>query len=229
MKLLNKYKNGNYWVYIYDDGTKIRRGKGKFNPVFPESIDIKITNECDANCEWCSEDSNKNNDSFEFNEYKFLDSLRPGMELAIGGGNPLVYKHLIGFLKYCNRRGVIANITINEKNLSETITYLIGCNLVKSFGVSFVDGKNISSILEFLKPIKKEPLVVHFILGIHDLKCFKKLYSQKLKILILGYKKIGRGKLYYNKNKVEIEQNMSEIKDNLDDIINEFEIVFFDN
>lgn len=42
MNLIGQYKNGNYTVSIYDDGTKIRENDlDFFEPAFPESMDIK--------------------------------------------------------------------------------------------------------------------------------------------------------------------------------------------
>ena len=52
--LLSKYNNGNYTVEIYDDGTKIRETEEEtFEASFPENIDIKITNKCLNNCDFC--------------------------------------------------------------------------------------------------------------------------------------------------------------------------------
>ena len=49
-KILYQYKNGNYFVTIYPDGTKIRKTMDDdFIPIFPESIDLKITNYCENN------------------------------------------------------------------------------------------------------------------------------------------------------------------------------------
>ena len=51
MELLYKYKNGNYNVLIFDDGTKVRQtNESVWKPDFAENIDIKITDKCDGNC-----------------------------------------------------------------------------------------------------------------------------------------------------------------------------------
>ena len=55
-QVLHKYKNGNCRVTLYNDGTKIRVCTEKVpSPVFPESIDFKITNYCDRGCKFCHE------------------------------------------------------------------------------------------------------------------------------------------------------------------------------
>ena len=54
MKYLGSYHNGNYKVYMFDDGTKIRANKlTTLEPDFPESIDMKICNRCDRGCAQC--------------------------------------------------------------------------------------------------------------------------------------------------------------------------------
>ena len=46
MRLLKKYVNGNYDVFLFDDGTKVRtlhKGETEFKPKHPESIDLCIS------------------------------------------------------------------------------------------------------------------------------------------------------------------------------------------
>jgi len=119
-KLLYNYKNGNYNVSIYSDGTKIRETSNPedtvFTSEFPENIDLKISDKCDMGCEFCHEDSKEDGEIANF-EHEFLYSLRPGTELAIGGGNIFENENLYSFLKWCKHRGIIANITVNQNHL----------------------------------------------------------------------------------------------------------------
>jgi len=57
--ILHSYQNGNTLVNLYNDGTKTREYEGEPKPVFPESIDVKITNYCDAGCTFCHEKSTR--------------------------------------------------------------------------------------------------------------------------------------------------------------------------
>lgn len=53
-KLLSKYRNGNYNVAIFDDGTKIRYNNlDCLVPEFVESMDMKISNYCPFGCPMC--------------------------------------------------------------------------------------------------------------------------------------------------------------------------------
>lgn len=57
MALIGRYRNGNYDVLIFEDGTKVRKNDlDFFEAESPESMDIKITNQCDMGCPMCHED-----------------------------------------------------------------------------------------------------------------------------------------------------------------------------
>lgn len=56
MELLGRYKNGNFNVVLFNDGTKIRETDAdEFIPDFAESMDIKICDRCDIGCKFCHE------------------------------------------------------------------------------------------------------------------------------------------------------------------------------
>ena len=165
MKLLASYLNGNYVVRLYEDGTKIKDTKDdKFIASFPDSMDVKITNYCDLNCPMCHEISNTNGKEGNLNS-EFFSSLKKGVELAIGGGNPLSHKELIPFLKRMKERGIICNLTINEKHLLKDISLvksLINDKLIYGLGVSLNEVND--KTIEFAKNYKNT--VFHIINGI---------------------------------------------------------------
>lgn len=226
MKLLDRYKNGNYTVTIFDDGTKIRNTKDdKFNPVFPESIDCKITNVCDMNCAFCHEDSKEDGKHGKIVEAAFFNTLHPYTELAIGGGNPLCHPDIIPFLEMLKERKIIANITVNQHHFmaqSDLIKWLVDNELIYGLGVSLTDPAP-----EFISNISKYPnAVIHVINGIVDLNDLKSLYDKNLKLLILGYKEFRRGSTYYSKS---VEDKKALLSVNLEDIVKYFDVVSFDN
>ena len=76
MKVLGKYRNGNYNVIIFDDGTKVRTNDlDFFKAEAPESMDIKITNKCDMGCKFCLDSSSKLNVE---GENKSISSIQVG-------------------------------------------------------------------------------------------------------------------------------------------------------
>ena len=97
--LLGEYNNGNYFIKIFSDGTKIREtDEDVFISSFPECIDLKITNCCDLGCKYCHEDSNINGKHGDILNAEFINTIKPYTEIACGGGNALSHPDLIPFL-----------------------------------------------------------------------------------------------------------------------------------
>ena len=60
----------------------------------------------------------------------------------------------------------------------------------------------------------------------HAVSELKKLYDKGLKLLILGYKEVRRGKDYYSP---EVIKEKNELYNNLKDLVKHFKVVSFDN
>lgn len=225
--VLNTYRNGNYIVRIYEDGSKVRLTlDDDFNASFPESIDIKITNYCDNNCPMCHENSSINGKHAVL-DYPFLNTLSSGTELAIGGGNPFSHPNLKDFLISMKEKGIICNITVNQNHFVKylkVIKKLIDEKLIYGLGVSMIDESNIEEIINFAK--ENENVVIHLISGLINTSLLNKLYDKHLKVLILGYKEIGRGINYFNKS---IKDNICYLRDNILEISSHFYVISFDN
>lgn len=226
MKILGKYRNGNYNVVIFDDGTKVRFNKeDKLIPDMPESMDIKITNMCDMGCPFCHENSTVDGKHGDIMNLKFIDTLLPYTELAIGGGNPLCHPDLIEFLKLLKSKNLIANMTVNQKHFLKNVDMLkqlCSEGLLKGLGVSLtkVTDKLIDALKEFPNA------VIHVINGVHSIEEIEKLYDHDFKILILGYKLFRRGEDYYSE---KVDKLMDEWYFWLPEMLNRFEVVSFDN
>lgn len=235
MKKLGSYKNGNYIVTMFDDGTKVRYNDlDYFTPEKPESIDLKITNCCNGVngvlCPQCHEKSNPNGKHGDIMNLKFIDTMLPYTEIAIGGGDPLTHPDIVSFLEKLKERKLIANMTVNQwsfmQNLDK-IDWLIENELIHGLGVSLDDPTD-----EFIKEIKKYPnVVIHVICGIMDMLQLKKLSGHHLKLLILGFKTYGRGEPYYKALSGQVEALKSRFYEELPAIIEDglFDCVSFDN
>ena len=220
--LLYSYKNGNYTVSIYDDGTKIKESEDDvFQSVFPDSIDLKITNQCDLGCSMCHESSVPNGEHGIL-EAEFLVSLTAGTELAIGGGNPLAHPALVPFLERMKARGVVCNITINERHLlteMERVVWLMDNRLVYGVGVSIHTAE--SGTVEFLE---RHGAVAHLIAGLVTPPIINRLKDRR--VLFLGYKRRGRGRGYYSEN---VERRIGWLRSVLPRLFSHFASVSFDN
>src|SRR3990167_4803855 len=133
------YINGNTKVIILSDGTKIREYEDIPKIIHPESIDVKITDYCDMNCVYCHESSTVKGAHANLNKlFDIISELPAGVELAIGGGNPLSHPDLVEFLQRLKTKGLIANITINQGHLKiyqDLLIYLIKDELVHGVGI----------------------------------------------------------------------------------------------
>lgn len=101
MDLLYKYRNGNYNVLIFDDGTKVRQtNESVWKPDFAENIDIKLTNKCTGtNCAYCLIPSAKLNTKESTKE---ISAIKPGDEVLSMNinNNELQFKPVIKLYKH---------------------------------------------------------------------------------------------------------------------------------
>ena len=237
MKKLGEYINGNCKVTLFDDGTKIRfTPDDEFLPVKPESMDLKITNRCTGtNCAFCHERSGPEGEHGDIMDLKFIDTLLPYTEIALGGGNVLEHPDFVPFLEKCKARNLICNVTFNQIHFLQSldsIRCLVEKEMIYGVGVSFLasnsrDGAN--SLAEILSMPIFSNAVVHVINGIHSVEMLEPLMDKGIKILILGYKTFGRGVNYGKLMDPIIKKRQQELKDKLPSLIPHFKAVSFDN
>lgn len=252
---IGSYINGNYKTTIYEDGTRVRelqphnayynqglylKGKYKLNeidmmePEFVENIDLKITNFCENNCEFCYAESNVQGRDADYEDVKaIIDSMKPYTEIAIGGGNVLTYARLEEVLRYAKSKNIIANITVRDidilgkyRDLFENI-----CNerLVRAVGVSITDVENLRKI--DLIETNRIQLIAHMIIGIHTIEDIKTVITNSGfdGVLLLGYKSIGKGLKYYEDNKDKIVKRIANIQSSDLMEIDTYKKIAFDN
>lgn len=228
-KLLGQYQNGNYEVRIYEDGTKIRENNlDFFDAEFPESMDCKITNKCPMGCPMCHEKSTPDGEHGDILNAKFVDKLRAGTEMAIGGGAVTGHPDLVPFLEKLQSRGVIPSITVHQneyKGHLDLINDLVEKKLIYGLGVSFskFDDEFWSNALE------NKNVVVHLIAGIHGGDVFDYFANKGAKILILGYKDFGRGHDLKEKAGNIINVQLEWLKNNLKNYMEKYQVISFDN
>lgn len=232
-RILGSYNNGNYKVILLADGTKIRYNMSdSFIPSTVESMDIKITNQCDMGCKMCHENSTTNGKHGDIMGATFIEHLHPFTELAIGGGNPLNHPDLISFLEKCKSLKLIPSMTVNQKHFMNNLSLiqkLVDEKLIYGLGISLTDINQ-----EVLSTVKTfEHAVIHVINGLITVKDLIKLKDQGFKVLILGYKEFRRGQILYADpaSKAAIDSNKAELKNKLKIMLDEnwFKVLSFDN
>lgn len=231
MHKIATYKNGNTTTTIYDDGTKTHfTMDDEFEFEFPESHDISISQCCDNGCEWCYYGCSPTGKHGKLTGWKFFDTMRPYTEIAINLQRPW-HPDLETFLFEMRKRKIIVNVTINQNHfMSEDSKQLIEAysdlGLIKGIGISLTDPTQDG----FIDEVKKYPnAVIHIIAGITHPEDIGYLMGCGLKLLILGYKKTERGKNFYDHSSTLIEDNIKWIESGLNEIVNGFKVVSFDN
>lgn len=233
---LYEYQNGSYNVTIFSDGTKIREGN-LFNPEYPESIDVKITDYCDLACKYCHEQSTEYG---KHSELELLLSLvkgcPAGVELAIGGGNPLSHPDIYEVFKELSAKGIIINLTVNQEHLlNDCYFHMLKCmireNIIKGIGISISD--NVYRVARQIDELytRTNNLVFHVIAGINEISVLRDLREIKkdYKVLILGYKEFGRGEKFFEIRSKSIQLNIQQWIKDLPDYIKDENIISFDN
>ena len=228
MKLLAKYQNGNLITELYNDGTRVRTTEDDFfAPSFAENVDVHISNRCDNGCKMCYANCTPNGDFGKLNDWHFLDTLHEGTEMALNLNFPAP-PDFFDFLRLLKNKGIITNVTINQNHFEaheDVIQKMYEEKLVFGIGVSLTNPTE-----EFVKRIKKYPnAVIHVINGLFTEKQYEVLKDNGLKVLILGYKDVGRGVEYHSTANEYITKNMNWLYDNLKNIIPHFKVISFDN
>lgn len=247
--IISSYINGNHRTTIYTDGTKVKEtgyyinetaNNGKrisrwvetdsenFIYEMPENITIKITDFCNAGCQFCSEGSTSATKHADISKLlPMVNSFYPGLEVNITGGNPLAHPQLITILEIFKSRGIITNLNINQVHIKENkdlIKKLIDDQLIYGLGITLHD----AHCKEDFKFIDKlgDRVVIHVIAGIlnkHDLPAL-----QGRRVLVQGFKNTGRGVELFEKYKKQIEKNISWLQKKIPALHSMCKIINFD-
>ena len=182
-------------------------------------------------CPYCHEGSTPDGKLGGILNEKFIDTLHPYQEVALGGGNVLEHPTLVPFLKKLKKRKVIANITLNQKHFLDNLSFvksLVEQKLVYGVGVS-LSGVTLG-LIEAAQVISN--VVIHVIVGIVSAREIDELAGHGLKILFLGYKNLRRGHRF-------LEYELDSVVSSQEDLVakipmllcsnNHFDVISFDN
>ena len=234
-KTIRQYYNGNVKVTIdLATGTKVRQTPDdEFQPVFAECCDIHISDRCDNGCEFCYAGCTADGKVGDILSWSFLDTLHPWTEIAINLQDPMPNDIWI-FLKKMKDKQVIVNVTVNQrhfmrKHFRKCLLDMKEKGLIFGIGISLVEPTD-----EFIEIVKSvDDIVIHVINGIVTTEQLAKLAHKGLKVLILGYKNIGRGIKYVQdlENKKLVRNRKGFLYWNIKFILREnwFDVIAFDN
>jgi len=208
MSLVKLYKNGSYKTQInLETGTRYYFGDTG-SPDFPDSIDLKITEWCPWGCPFCYESSGTSGrHSYTSKLLSVLSELpKVPLEIAIGGGSAPDHPDFRIIKEFVTGRGNIANLTVTQRDLGRLNPEVF--EGISGLGVSVGSGLVIDPKTEIPGP---KQVVYHVIAGITPVSNIQKLVESSQKILVLGYKNLGRAKTDALPNLKETESYLKQV------------------
>ncbi len=203
-------KKYEYWVlFNQSDGTKIRfsfespqTSENPSKSTLPELMDVKITNFCTQNCNFCYQDSSADGKHSEMNPYSLAKMLSEMQifEVALGGGEPLSHPNFIDYLISLRREGIIPNFStkdiswlMDNRKWPKIIEY-IGSFAFSAFSVA--DVQRLGYLLEY-NGIDRNKASIQIIPAIMDEWNFSSVLreanNRAIRVTLLGFKEKGRG------------------------------------
>lgn len=228
--LLAKYKNGNTFVKLYSDGTRVCTTEDdEFNYEYPLNVDMKISNKCSIECCQCHEMAHRYGAIAPLESFGFLKTFAKGTEIAVGGGALTEYEHLEDLLKMIKECGLIANCTFHQAEIIKHFDFikrLQDQELIYGIGISFVSENDL--LMKYVAQLKN--VVFHVIAGMVTKENLEYLSKQNKPILILGYKKhTGRGAIQFAQFGLEINAGIKMLIERIPLVFKNFKTVSFDN
>lgn len=211
-----KDEAGGYWTLFNKiSGSKLRFSfDDKVAPVkafAPELVDIKITDYCPFDCEFCYQDSTLQG---KHSSWETLENLAEKlskvgvMEVALGGGETTMHPRFVDILKLFQSKDIVANFTTKNLNLfrSKNAKEIVDNAGAIAFSIENAqDVKKVSAAMmdypesnKFQRHYGDRQLVtMQFVMGTTDLNEFKQIVRaaamNDLNLTLLGYKENGRG------------------------------------
>jgi len=208
-------KDGDEWT-LFDrkDGLKIRMSfvdEPRQKITRPELVDVKITNMCAHQCQYCYQDSiptgNHANDNLITNLMYGLSELEC-FEVALGGGDPILHPFFWNLL-----RKSWYNLRINFSTRSTDWLYVDNkrqswLDNGGAIGFSICSESELRQIVTILKQTVSfdtwdwsHRVAFHLVMGVVNEWRFESILrsannNNKLPIVLLGYKEVGRGSKY---------------------------------
>jgi organic radical activating enzyme len=217
-------KDGEFWVIFNKrTGTKLRlsfTSKARYTKSsLPESADIKITDFCPFECDFCYQDSTIegkfSNPSFVGEIARVLGNMGV-FEVAIGGGEPTFHPSLGKIIDNFYHKGICVNLTTRSKAwldnppLSKIILERVSGLAFSVGGSSYQSYYDIEDVASWLRRHHyKGELSVHYVLGTGStdqvIRELTRLATMTSRITLLGFKQTGRAR-NYQPNKINMQE-----------------------
>jgi hypothetical protein len=188
-------------LFSRKDGTKLRFSIGPYEKASkPELVDLKLTGYCSFGCKFCYQASTLQGKHADMENVRFVVRELAKVkvqEVAIGGGEPLEFPHIIETLQLFKAAGIVPNFTTKFPGLVrkywKDLEPLIG-----GFAYSAENAAQIRSAAKLFRNIPKSFVNLHYVMGLGDREHFKEYLTAAaaagFRVTLLGYKTTGFGK-----------------------------------
>lgn len=215
--VVRKDPKGFYTLFNKEDGTRVRMSfdnkvdtsKGSA----PELVDLKITNRCNSECNYCYQGScpkgaHANSEFVKYTIMRALGEMKV-FEVALGGGEPTLHPDFWSFLKEAVYFGIKPSFSTRELSwLEDPTKRRIFKETCGAFALS-VDGEG--EVLHLIKAMHKHDLEDYVTIQyipeantFQDLKGVLEIADMhSIPVTLLGFKTTGRGAEYRERNKEE--------------------------
>lgn len=219
-KRLFKVKNGNSYVSLFENGTRIVEtidpNADHLELEQPLSLDINISNRCSNGCPYCYAGNTPTGKIADLLDMSYLDGVS-GIEIAINIQYPLP-ENFKFWLTKMKEQNIIVNGTINQLDFERDITVLYTMHDLKQLGLLHGIGvsyrKYDKALYDSIREELGNDVVVHTIVGVTPIEDILALLEGGFKVLILGYKQKNRGIDYFAKVNIEsFEKDIHKILD----------------
>ena len=208
-----KYIMSDTYNYIFnmENGFFARWGKTRdddpqFSPIGPELLDIEVSTQCHGGCVWCYKSNTPSGRIMKFYTFKkILDKIpRSVTQIAFGIGDLDSNPELWDMFRYCRKKKIVPNITINGSRLTDEMAE----KLVKFCGavaISHYDDEVCFNAVKLLTDKGLSQVNVHKLAASEtETSCYALLNAVKtdarLKrlnaVILLGFKKKGKRNTY---------------------------------
>lgn len=184
-------------------------GRDYTKATYPELVDVKITDWCDAGCQFCYQSSTEAGKHADMTVVKKVIDILAKMEVfeaAIGGGEPTSHPEFAKILEQFARAGIKPNFTtlsrkwLSDPKIVESVTQHVG-----GIGVSCLSAKGLGLVDEIKNAVTNQwgggpKVMAQHVLGSVPLWVTAEFLNAAFEaghpVLLLGYKEVGFGKTY---------------------------------
>jgi hypothetical protein len=197
-------KDGNAIILFNEaTGAKLRYASEPYTKaIAPELVDLKITDYCPYNCEFCYQASTRTGKAAPLWHIEEILSALGALgtfEIAIGGGEPTTHPQFTQILNKTREVGIIPNFTTFAVDwlLDQEVTEAVGehCG---GIGVSIHTGLDYKKLAKIKDRFPNKRVVAQHVFGSQPLGVFQNILwrakQDNIPVLLLGFKSIGRGK-----------------------------------